>query len=46
MRRSRRLLDGEVKIIDKISFPTAGKTPDEILSLFPILLQKTKKFIR
>ena len=36
-------LDGEVKIIDKISFPTAGKTPDEILSLFSDFIAKNKE---
>ena len=27
-------LGKEVEILDKITFPTAGKTPDEILNLF------------
>ena len=36
-------LGSEVEILDKITFPTAGKTPDEILSLFSDFITEKSK---
>lgn len=35
--------DENVEIIEKISFPTAGKTPDEILMLFSEFIEKQRE---
>ena len=38
-------LTEEVEILDKITFPTAGKTPDEILDLFSqFIIEKQKSY--
>ena len=36
-------LGEEVEILDKITFPTAGKTPDEILGLFSDFIASKQK---